>query len=121
MINFAELENQRQIIQAQLDSLKTPKERNIMGQFSTPIALANSILEHTTKLIPQNTEISFLDPAFGTGVFFSALNNIFPSKYIETATGYEIDAHYGNPARELWAETDFNYKLTDFTKAVPPY
>ncbi len=120
MVNFAQLEDKRQIIQAKLDSLKTQKERNIMGQFSTPIALANDILQHTAKLRLENTKISFLDPAFGTGVFFSALNNIFPSSYIETATGYEIDEHYGKLTRELWAETNLNYKLIDFTQAVSP-
>ena len=120
MVNFAELENQRQKIQAELDSLRTQKERNIMGQFSTPIALANDIIEHTARLRAKNTKVSFLDPAFGTGVFFSALNNIFPAKYIEAATGYEIDEYYGKPARKLWNKTNLKYEIADFTKVVSP-
>ncbi len=120
MINFSELENQRQKIQAELDSLKTQKERNTMGQFSTPIALANDLLKHTAKLRTQTTKVSFLDPAFGTGAFFSALNNIFLSTQIKIATGYEIDEHYGKLARKLWAETNLNYKIADFTKTIPP-
>lgn len=120
MVNFAELEIKRQKIQAELDSLKTQKERNIMGQFSTPITLANDILKHTANLRTKNTKVRFLDPAFGTGVFFSALNNVFKLTDIETATGYEIDKYYGNPARELWSKTNLKYKIADFTKTVAP-
>ena len=120
MVNFAELETKRQEIQAELDSLKTQKERNIMGQFSTPITLADDILKHTANLRTKNTKVRFLDPAFGTGVFFSALNNVFKSTDIEMATGYEIDEYYGNPARELWNKTNLKYEIADFTRTVAP-
>lgn len=120
MIELLKLENQRQIIQAKLDALKTPKERNILGQFATPIALANSILKHTQKLLPKNSQIRFLDPAIGTGSFYSALNNTFDSSRIEVAVGYEIDKHYAKPVAELWSQTKLNYQLADFTKVEPP-
>lgn len=120
MIDKEKTERQRQIIQRELDSLKTQEQRNIMGQFSTPIGLANDILSHAQKLIPKHERIRFLDPAIGTGSFFSALINIFEGSRIEYATGYEIDEHYGLPARELWQGSILDYKLTDFTKAIPP-
>ena len=120
MAQFTELECHRQTIQAELDGLKTQEERNVMGQFSTPIALADDILQHAAKLVPKRSKIRFLDPAFGTGAFFSALNRAFPSARIEAASGFEIDAHYGKPAGELWSETDLDYRLSDFTQAIPP-
>ncbi|EGR0532132.1 MULTISPECIES: Eco57I restriction-modification methylase domain-containing protein [Gammaproteobacteria] len=115
-----QLENQRQILQAELDAQKTQEERNIMGQFSTPNMLANDILTHAKNIIPTRGKVRFLDPAFGTGSFYSALNNVFSESRIEAATGFEIDEHYGKPASKLWEGTDLNYQLADFTKQNPP-
>ncbi|MDQ7073656.1 MAG: Eco57I restriction-modification methylase domain-containing protein [Gammaproteobacteria bacterium] len=115
-----QLENQRQTLQAKLDRQKTQKERNIMGQFSTPNMLANDVLIHAKNILPKRSKVRFLDPAFGTGSFYSALNSVFPESRIEAATGFEIDEHYGQPALKLWEETDLNYQLADFTKQPPP-
>lgn len=116
MNNIEQLEVRRVALQVELDEMKTQKERNIMGQFSTPITLANDILTHAKNILPAGEKICFLDPAFGTGSFYSALNNVFPGACIEASTGYEIDEHYGKPARELWSKTELNYRLEDFTK-----
>ena len=113
-------ERQRQILQAKLDGEKTQEERNIMGQFSTPNRLANDILTHAKKIFPKSGKVRFLDPAFGTGSFYSALNNTFPKPRIEATTGFEIDEHYGKPALELWGETDLNYQIADFTVQEAP-
>ena len=115
-----QLESQRQTLQAELDRKKTQEERNIMGQFSTPIALANDVLNHAKNIFPKRGKVRFLDPAFGTGSFYSALNTVFTSTLIESATGFEIDEHYGKPALKLWAQTDLNYQLADFTEQSPP-
>lgn len=115
-----QLENQRQTLQAELDGQKTQEERNIMGQFSTPNMLANDVLTHAKNIFPKRGKVRFLDPAFGTGTFYSALNNVFPESRIEAATGFEIDEHYGKPASKLWEGTDLNYQLADFTKQNPP-
>lgn len=115
-----QLENQRQTLQAELDGQKTQEERNIMGQFSTPNMLANDVLTHAKNIFPKRGKVRFLDPAFGTGSFYSALNKVFPESRIEAATGFEIDEHYGEPASKLWEETDLNYQLADFTKQNPP-
>jgi adenine-specific DNA-methyltransferase len=115
-----EIEIQRQIVQRELDLLKTQEQRNILGQFSTPTILANDILRNAFKLIPKSENIRFLDPAIGTGAFFSALNNVFSPICIEAATGYEIDEHYGKPAIDLWSKSILDYQLNDFTKVAPP-
>ena len=120
MKNINELETQRQALQVKLDGLKKQEERNKMGQFSTPIALANDMLIHAKSILPKRSMIRFLDPAFGTGSFFSALNKVFPLSRIEAATGYEIDKHYGTPACELWRGTKLDFRLADFTTQTPP-
>lgn len=120
MKNLTGIERQRQVIQLELDRLKTQEERNAMGQFSTPTELANDILEHAKNIMPKREKIRFLDPAFGTGSFFSALLKMFSTTRIEAAMGYEIDTHYGMPASDLWANTMLDYRLTDFTSAKPP-
>ena len=114
------IESQRQVLQTELDAKKTPKERNIMGQFSTPITLANDILTHAKKIFPKRNKVCFLDPAFGTGSFYSSLNTVFPTARIEAASGFEIDEHYGKPALKLWEKTDLDYQIADFTKQNPP-
>ena len=115
-----QLESQRQTLQAELDGQKTQEERNIMGQFSTPVALANDVLIHAKNIFPKYSKVRFLDPAFGIGSFYSALHTIFLPTRIEAATGFEIDEHYGKPALKLWEKTDLNYRLADFTKQQPP-
>jgi len=120
MMKVAQLECQRQILQAELDAQKTQEERNVMGQFSTPIALANDILTHAKNIFPKRAKVRFLDPAFGTGSFYSALNTVFPSTRIEAATGFEVDNHYGKPTQKLWEKTALNYQLADFTKQMAP-
>lgn len=115
-----DFESKRRLLQKELDLLKTQEQRNVMGQFSTPIVLANDIASYAKGIMPRNCKIRFLDPACGTGVFFSALINLFPDSRIEAATGYEIDDHYGKPSSELWAKTTLIYQLTDFTKQIPP-
>ncbi len=78
MKNIGRIECQRQALQVELDRFKTQEERNVMGQFSTPIALANDILAHAKNIMQKHGKIRFLDPAFGTGSFYSALNKVYP-------------------------------------------
>ena len=76
------LEKQRLALQAELDSRKTQTERNRLGQFATPPSLAIEILKYASTLIPEDAPVSFLDPAIGTGVFYSALRRVFPENRI---------------------------------------
>src|SRR5215210_5750314 len=68
--------------QAQLDRAKTQSERNKLGQFATPTALASDILKYAKALLPPDLEVRFHDPAFGTGSFYSALLSVFPKERI---------------------------------------
>jgi adenine-specific DNA-methyltransferase len=113
------LEQRRIALQAELDSQRTRQERNRLGQFATPTALAHDVLRHARTLLSQREKIHFLDPAIGTGSFYSALRAVFPDTLIEEALGFEIDPHYGRPTGDLWKDSRLCLKLEDFTHAVP--
>jgi len=106
-------------LQSELDAGKTQAERNRLGQFATPTALALDILTCASTLIPEQAQIRFLDPAVGTGAFFSALTQLFPAQRIDTALGFEIDSHYGKPASQIWRDSDLEIRLADFTATEP--
>ena len=113
------LEEQRLVLQARLDSYKTQAERNRLGQFATPTNLAIEILKYALAFIPEHSKVSFLDPAIGTGAFYSALRQVFPKDRIKEALGFEIDAHYGEPATQLWSQVGLVIKPSDFTLEQP--
>jgi adenine-specific DNA-methyltransferase len=113
-------EDTRLEIQASLDSQKSQKERNIMGQFATPSKLASDILSHARRLITVGSSVRFLDPAIGTGSFYSALRTQFEEAEISTAQGFEIDPHYGTPAIRLWQDSLIDIRIEDFTTVEIP-
>ncbi len=114
------IETERLLLQQKLDAEKAQEERNRLGQFATPTKLSIEILNYAENLIPNSEKIRFLDPAFGTGSFYSALLRSFPHSQIERACGYEIDSHYGANAAKFWNASILELKLTDFTKIPPP-
>ncbi|MDP8979845.1 MAG: N-6 DNA methylase [Acidobacteriota bacterium] len=114
-------EEQRILQQVRLDSLKAAEERNKWGQFATPPQLARAILEYARLLwTSDNGPIRFLDPALGTGSFFSALAAVFPAHEIETAVGIELDDQFATVAEELWRLSGLTVVAGDFTKLEPP-
>ena len=114
------IEQRRLILQSTLDEAKTQKERNRLGQFATPTLLADDVLTCARGLLPEGAPVRFLDPALGTGSFYSALLRAFPNDRIAAACGFEIDPHYGEPARELWHGKKLKLTLGDFTTAKAP-
>lgn len=120
MSEFQTLELRRQSLQFRLDEQKTQIERNKLGQFATPTGLAIDILKYAETLLQADLKIRFLDPAFGTGAFYSALLQTFPLSRVGSAVGYEIDASYGNQAIALWKDTPLKLNLADFTVCIPP-
>ncbi len=114
------LEQARQALQKRLDLLKTAEDRNILGQYSTPFMFAQEIVKHTAQYLPKIRDIVFLDPAFGTGVFYSALLSVFPKHVIQKCRGIEIDSHYAIPTRELWDTFSLQLDISDFTKLSAP-
>jgi hypothetical protein len=113
-------ETLRLAMQTELDSKKTALERNKLGQFATPTVLAREVLFYGLSLMPQGQRVRFLDPAIGTGSFYSALREMIGDRPLEAAKGYEVDSHYGEPARVLWADSGLDIELADFTQTKPP-
>lgn len=122
MKEYSDIEKRRLLMQNSLDSQKSQKERNILGQFATPSDLSNQIVKYCLdKIIPKNIKIHFLDPAFGTGSFFSAMiNNIDNIERISNVKGIEIDKELANVARELWSEYGLDILTADYTNISPP-
>jgi len=115
-----ELEAERLRLQQELDTAKSQADRNRLGQFATPSALAADILKCAKIFWSPGRKVRFLDPALGTGAFYSALLNEFPSSQIESAMGYEIDPRYAKEALRLWGDKPLDLRIGDFTRATPP-
>jgi adenine-specific DNA-methyltransferase len=118
--DLASTEVKRILEQTQLDASKSAFERNHLGQFATPNSLAIEILNYSKNILPSDDKIRFLDPAFGTGSFYSALLQSFPVEQIDSAIGYEIDRDYAEVAIKLWERTPLHINISDFTESVPP-
>jgi predicted RNA methylase len=106
--------------QQRLDASRTKADRNKLGQFATPPGLALDILQCASRLLPPGERVRFLDPALGTGAFYSALRQVFPADSLDSAVGYEVDEDYGQAAKALWGSANLQVRITDFTKAEPP-
>lgn len=115
-----DIEQRRCALQARLDGQKSQAARNKLGQFATPTQLARDVLAYGLYLLPKDVPLRFLDPAIGTGSFYSALLFTSPERIVQSATGFEIDPHYGEPAKALWKETPLAITLADFTRQHPP-
>jgi hypothetical protein len=69
------IESQRQAIQTEIDTRKSAAERNRLGQFATPNALAVDIARYVQSVLGQNKKsIRFADPSIGSGSFFQRLS-----------------------------------------------
>jgi hypothetical protein len=115
-----DLERQRRAAQRRLDSRLSAAERNRLGRFSTPPALALEMLALARQALGPGTPLRFLDPAVGTGVFFYALISTFGRKRVERATGFEIDPDTAAEAETLWAGHGLSVRTGDFCRARPP-
>lgn len=116
-MNTSDMENRREEMQEQLDAQKTQKDRNKLGQFSTPYPLALEIMRYMRQLIGTDN-VSFIEPAIGTGVFYSAFNQVFSMRN-QHVLGFEIDPLYYNPTKELWSNTPLELRCEDFLSQKP--
>jgi hypothetical protein len=120
MVSTDLIESSRLKIQKNLDAAKVHEARRKLGQFATPSSLAMEMLQYSRKVLEQS-DVRFLDPAFGTGVFYSALLSVFPRERIKAAVGLEIDKAYWQAAMDLWDhEPPLDLRLADFTRTSPP-
>ena len=88
-----EIEARRQVEQERLDRLKTLEERNRLGQFATPPALALDIARYAAAYWQgRSDQVAFLDPAIGIGlILFGAPPGLPDGSSIGDACGVEID------------------------------
>jgi adenine-specific DNA-methyltransferase len=113
------IENRRQAIQVALDAGRTATERNRLGQFGTPNALATEIAQYVRSVASRHLlTIRFADPSIGTGSFYSAVLSAFGHEQIEKAVGIEIDKAFCEAARELWGPAGLELVEGDFTRIV---
>src|ERR1700730_5162056 len=104
MSTIFERESRRLSEQERLDGLKSPRERNKLGQFATPPALALDIAKFVWHRVKnRKTQFSFFDPAVGTGSFFAAFLQAFPPERVKAAVGIEIDAAFADTAKRIWS------------------
>ncbi len=121
MKTLQQIESDRQSAQTKLDSLKSASERNKMGQYATPFSLAREIVEFVKDTyFAETNKIRFLDPAAGTGAFFSALLHAFPKTRIENAVGIELDSQIASITKHLWREWGLDVVEADFAQLPFP-
>lgn len=106
----------RKEIQDGLDAQKTQKDRNVMGQFSTPYPLALDIMRYMHS-VHGSDDASLIEPSIGMGVFYSAYTEVFSDN--SRVVGFEIDPHYFNPACEFWKGAKLEMRCGDFLSQHP--
>ena len=117
MSEMLDRESRRLAMQNGLDSQKSHPARNKMGQFSTPFPLALDMM-HGMRELFGSAKPSFLEPAFGTGVFLSAFADAFggmPGR----ALGFELDPHYCVPSQDFWRDAPVEIRCLDFLSQKP--
>ena len=107
--------------QTRLDAERTQSERNGTGQFATPTALAADIAAYVAGMWGNRDQrVRFLEPALGTGSFFSALMHVFPVDMWAWARGVEVDPRFVKVARDIWTPFGLEVIHADFTRLEPP-
>lgn len=113
------IESRRQALQSEIDAGKSAAERNRLGQFATPAALAIDIARCVQAAAGKTNDcIRFADPSIGAGSFFSAALAAFGSTRMRSAVGIEIDPAFADAARSLWANAGLEVIEGDFTQVV---
>ena len=65
-----------------------------------------------------DTNVSFADPAVGTGSFYSAALQVFGPGRIASAVGIEVDPRFHAAANNLWASRGLQLVQGDFTEWI---
>lgn len=113
-------ERRRAAVQRRLDAGLDAAARNRAGRFSTPPGLAAAMLRMTSDTLAAGERVRLLDPALGTGVFFSAALEVLGTRRLAAALGFEIDAGIAAECRALWGGHGLTVKTGDFCSARPP-
>ena len=121
--DLATLEAHRLREQVRLDHLKTPVERNRLGQFATPPALARAVVDLAARWranLGDLSPIRFLDPSVGSGAFWGATLARFGRDAVTCAVGVEVDPAVASVARSVWQGRGLDLVEADFTRLEPP-
>ncbi|MCL2654576.1 MAG: Eco57I restriction-modification methylase domain-containing protein [Coriobacteriia bacterium] len=110
-------EQSRQSAQLKLDSARSIDYRRRLGQFATPFDFASELASYGVSLVHEDN-IRFLEPAVGTGAFYSALLATAGAKTVENAVGLEIDQEVARAAESIWGDT-LRIMNEDFTDTTP--
>lgn len=113
--DIASIEARRLQEQAHLDAQKNAVERNKWGQFATSPELARSLAHYALREM-HGAPVRFLNPAIGTGSFFSALCHESAPQGIEAAAGIELDPLFAESAKSLWSAAGLQVTKGDFTR-----
>lgn len=128
-----DVERKRQTLQAAFDQSAAARDRNLAGQFATPPAVARQVVEAVAPFVGDGPR-RLLEPACGTGAFYSAwVQYGRPGKDL-AGVGVEKNPGLARLAKQLWAphglevcEGDFlRWRRTqrrhfDLILANPPY
>lgn len=101
-----------------LNAQKSLAERNRLGQFATPRALADQIVQGALRYLPGGAPLRFLEPGFGMGPFYASLRRFADQPF--RARGFETDGAFVAAARRLWQGQNLRIDHTDFTSRQPP-
>ena len=75
------------------------------------------MVRHSLTYLSVDSPLRFLEPAVGSGVFFSALSEIPGlARRLAVAVGVEIDSAYGDAARQLWTTPPYAICIEDFVE-----
>jgi adenine-specific DNA-methyltransferase len=114
-----ETERARCAVQRQFDASRPRSTRSRLGQFATPPSLAGALADLAMGALSHLPTISFLDPAGGTGAFYSALL-ARAGRRLGRAVAFEIDTAIADAARKLWSQYGLVVVPGDFTLAHAP-
>lgn len=115
---MTDLEAARAALQAALDAQKSASDRNRLGQYATPAALAREVVALGLAHLPIDRPLRVLEPSAGTGAFIAALLDR-ADRPPDDLLAVELDAHYGAPAADLWRDEPVRFVHADFTQLDP--
>ena len=95
-------EERRLALQREIDTARSANERNRAGQFATPLPLAVEVVAKASAFLPGDAPLRMLEPACGTGAFFSAASTVVAPRRWQSRVGVELDPVFAKAARELW-------------------
>lgn len=115
-------ETVRQTGQAFLKKLRSDDHRDPATQGATPFAIASDIAGLALRYHP-GSEVRFLEPCIGSGIFFSALLHDADEQdgaiEIQQAHGVEDDKQFAALAHDLWAPAGLTVHDMDFMHLGP--